>query len=127
MLAPLAINLLYYELSYKVVDPKEEMNPCFSALPFSRAGFLMHQLVTIIHHAVSDPTFITRDSMPCGHQACTDVRVSTWISSTCAVVGCVIDHINDSKGKAAHEQVTNDNNNKEILLQAVEFRETFIL
>lgn len=48
--------------------------------------------------------FIGDDSMPCGHWACPDVRDLTWISSTCAVVRCIIDHINNSKGKETHKQ-----------------------
>lgn len=39
------------------------------------------------------------DSVLCGHFACTDIKLLTWISSTAAELGPSIDHINDSKGK----------------------------
>lgn len=76
----------------------------FPALTSSAASFLMHQMLTIIRHAVSHPAIIMDDSMPCGHRACPDIKVPTWISSAAAALGPSIDHINDSKGKVSHRQ-----------------------
>lgn len=115
---------LPYMLSHKTIDLKESM---FLAPLFSNASFLMHQLLTIICHTVSHLAIILDDSMPCGHSACPDIKVSTWISSTSTVLGCIIDHINDSKGKVSYRQVTNDNINKIILLLVFKFRELFSL
>lgn len=39
------------------------------------------------------------DLVLCGHFACPDIKLLTWISSTAAEMGSSIDHINDSKGK----------------------------
>lgn len=70
----------------------------------------MQVMLTIIRHSVSHPPIIMYDSMPCGHRACPDIKVPTWISSAAAVLGPSIDHINDSKGKLSHKQPLNDNN-----------------
>lgn len=54
---------------------------------------------TITRHAVSHPAIIMDDSVLCGHIACSDIKLLTWISSTAAGLAPSIDHINDSKGK----------------------------
>lgn len=84
----------------------------FSALTSSAASFSVRRLLTVIRHAVSHPAIIMDDSMPCGHPARPDIKVPTWISSTAAALGQSIDHINDSKGKVSHKQLTNDNNKR---------------
>lgn len=122
--SPVVIDWLHYMLSHKTIDLKESM---FLAPLFSKASFLMHQLLTIICHAVSHPAIILDDSMPCGHSACPDIKVLTWISSTSTGLGCIIDHINDSKGKVSYRQVTNDNINKMLQFPVLKFREPFSL
>lgn len=82
----------------------------FPALTSSAASFLMHQMLTIIRHTVSHSAIIMDNSMPCGHCACPDIKILTWISSAAAVLGPGIDHINDSKGKVTHKQPSTDNN-----------------
>lgn len=82
----------------------------FFPAPTSLATSLsMHLMLTIIRHSVSHPPIIMDDSMPCGHCACPDIKVPTWISSTAAVLRPSIDPINDSKGKVNHKQALNDN------------------
>lgn len=106
MWSHLIIDIHHYRLSNKVVDPVDEMNPCSQAKTSPVASFLMHQMLTVIRHAVSHPAIIMGDSMPCGRRACPDIKVPTWISSTAAVLGLGIDHINDSKGKVSYKQAT---------------------
>lgn len=59
----------------------------------------MHCTLTISRHVVSFPAIIMDDLVLCGHFACPDIKLLTWISSTAAEIGSSIDHINDSKGK----------------------------
>ena len=75
--------------------------------------FLMHQMLTIIRHAVSHPAIIKDDSVPCGRCACHRIRAPAWISSAAALLRPSIDPINDSSGKVSHKQPWNDNNNKQ--------------